>query len=128
VHEFHRCEFYKVKYLKTLEAETKKMFAFPNGLPNFDKVQKIHFVGHSMGAMTAQYLSYLLKIGYFDELHGQPKSDRSGMIASITSISGANNGSYVINNVGCEFNEETHDWKLDKKSKMVRAFRYTIFC
>jgi len=73
-------------------------------------------------------LSYLLTIGYFDELHGQPKQDRSHMIASITSLSGANNGSYVINNCGVNVHEDTNEWKLDRKAKMVKAFRYTIFC
>lgn len=29
------------------------MFAYPNGIPNYDKIQKIHFIGHSMGAITA---------------------------------------------------------------------------
>jgi len=32
------------------------MYAYPSGLPDYDKVEKIHFVGHSMGAMSARYL------------------------------------------------------------------------
>lgn len=48
------------------------------------------------------------------------------MIASITSIGGANNGSYVIHNAGMSFNEELGDWKFDKNAKMVAGFRCTI--
>jgi hypothetical protein len=29
------------------------MYAYPSGLPNLDK---IHFVGHSMGVITVRYL------------------------------------------------------------------------
>ena len=56
VHEHHKTHIYKIKYLKTTEAQSKKMFAFPGGLPQWDKVEKIHIIGHSMGAATARYL------------------------------------------------------------------------
>ena len=55
-------------------------------------------VGHSMGVLTIRYLQYLLEIGYFDEIAGREKVDRSGWIKSITSLSGANNGSYALLN------------------------------
>lgn len=34
------------------------MLAFPNGLPGWNeaKDQRIHFIGHSMGAITVRYL------------------------------------------------------------------------
>jgi triacylglycerol esterase/lipase EstA (alpha/beta hydrolase family) len=47
------------------------MFAHPDGIPGWDNIEKIHFIGHSMGASTIQYLQYLLRIGYFDELQGK---------------------------------------------------------
>jgi triacylglycerol esterase/lipase EstA (alpha/beta hydrolase family) len=81
------------------------MYAFPNGLPNFENTKKIHFIGHSMGALTARYLTHLLEIGYFDEIAGIDKTNRSYLIASITCLSGANNGSLVINNCGMRYND-----------------------
>lgn len=83
------------------------MLGYPHGLPFFstDNI-KIHFVGHSMGAITVRYLQHLLKIGYFDELHGQPKQDRSSLIASITTLAGSNNGSLVVNHFGMSYSRE----------------------
>ena len=69
-----------------------------------------------------------MKIGYFDEIHGKPKKDRSSLIASITCLSGANNGSLVVNNCGLKYDRKLSEWILDKNGKMVRAFKMTIYC
>jgi triacylglycerol esterase/lipase EstA (alpha/beta hydrolase family) len=86
--------FYKFKYLKSYDCETGKMLAYPSGLPGWDPefFYKIHFVGHSMGAITVRYLQYLLKIGFFDVIEGRTKINRARIVASLTSLSGANNG------------------------------------
>jgi triacylglycerol esterase/lipase EstA (alpha/beta hydrolase family) len=57
VTQHHKGTFYKIKYLKTLDSETNQVIAFPNGLPGFNSgsIKKIHFVGHSMGALTVKY-------------------------------------------------------------------------
>ena len=68
VAEHHKCQFYKTKFLKTKDPVTNKMYGFPEGLPGYNegRVKKVHFIGHSMGALTVRYFQYLLKIGYFD--------------------------------------------------------------
>lgn len=53
-----------------------------------------------MGMATIKHLQYLLKSGYFDEIAGNPKTDRGYMVASITGLSGANNGSLAVTNTG----------------------------
>ena len=70
----------------------------------------------------------MLKIGYFDEIQGKPKKDRSDLIASLTSISGANNGSIVVNNCGLSYDRELAEWILKKNGRMIWAFKMTIFC
>lgn len=102
VEKEHKNTFYKFRYLKSFDPSTKKMLAYPNGIPGVKDINKlrIHFVGHSMGAITVRYLQYLLKTGYFDDIAGNPKQDRSSMIFSLTCLSGANNGSLVVNNCG----------------------------
>jgi|LauGreDrversion4_2_1035121.scaffolds.fasta_scaffold1948273_1 hypothetical protein len=47
-----------MRYLKSIDSETGKMLAYPDGLPGWDpdKPIKVHFVGHSMGAITVRYL------------------------------------------------------------------------
>ena len=45
-----------------------------------------------MGGPTVRYLQYLLSIDYF-ALPGEPRTDKSSWIASVTAISGAHNGS-----------------------------------
>jgi uncharacterized alpha/beta hydrolase family protein len=52
----HKNSFYKVRYLKSKDCESGQMLAFPNGLPKWENVTKIHFVGHSMGAITVRTL------------------------------------------------------------------------
>jgi len=55
VKEHHRDTFYKPRYLKRLL--NGKMLAYPNGIPGgWCKHRKIHFIGHSLGAITARYL------------------------------------------------------------------------
>eukprot|EP00347_Sterkiella_histriomuscorum_P016179 403354185 len=129
VKDHHRNKFYKIKYLKTQEAESKRMYAFPNGLPgwNNEKIKKIHFVGHSMGAITVRYFQYLLEIGYFDEIAGKPKSDKSKIVASLTCLSGANNGSLIVNNCGLQYDRELSDWILKKNGRMILAFKMNVF-
>jgi triacylglycerol esterase/lipase EstA (alpha/beta hydrolase family) len=126
VEEHHKTHDVKLKYLKTSDPDTNQMFAYPEGLPQLDKIEKIHFVGHSMGAMAARYLQYLLKTGYFDELHGIPIQDRSGLIASITCISGANNGSNCVENIGMEYKPNLKDWVVGDKSKMMAALKLWV--
>ena len=126
----HKNQFYKIRYLKTRDAVTKRMYAYPNGLPGWSegKVRRIHFIGHSMGAITVRHLQYLLQTGYFDEIAGQSKTDRSDIIASLTCLSGANNGSLIVNNCGLQYDRELTDWILLKNAKMFQAFKMTIFC
>ena len=87
------------------------MLAYPDGLPGgWNKERKVHFIAHSQGTITVRYLQYLLSIDYFGRQYNesshqysnmssiprQPKSkckDNSDLIASITCINGALNGS-----------------------------------
>jgi hypothetical protein len=46
--------YYKPRYLKTFDPESGEMYAFPGGLPGYDEEMKVHLIGHSMGALTAQ--------------------------------------------------------------------------
>jgi len=106
------------------------MFAFPEGLPGLKDLSKvrIHFVGHSMGAITVRYMQHLLKTGYFDEIAGSPKQDRGDMIFSLTCLSGANNGSLVVNNCGLHYDRDLADWIIRKNSRMMNAFKLTVVC
>jgi triacylglycerol esterase/lipase EstA (alpha/beta hydrolase family) len=91
------------------------MLAYPCGLPGWDRnISKIHFVGHSMGSLTVRYLQHLLKIGYFDEIDGTCIKDRSSMVASITSLAGANNGSIVVGNCGMSYDRNCSKWVMSK--------------
>lgn len=81
-----------------------------------------------MGALTARYLSHLLETGYFDEIEGVEKRDRSSLIASITSLSGAHNGSLVVNNIGMEYSDDVRDWEINTDSFMMKAMRKTVIC
>jgi triacylglycerol esterase/lipase EstA (alpha/beta hydrolase family) len=45
-----------MKFLKTKDPISGKMLAYPNGIPGFKDLNKIHFIGHSMGALTVRYL------------------------------------------------------------------------
>lgn len=81
-----------------------------------------------MGAITVKKLQQLLKTGYFDEIHGTPKRDRSSLVASLTCLSGANNGSLIVNNCGLSYDRKLTEWILNKNGKMIRAFKMTIFC
>ena len=93
------------------------MLAFVDGIPGgFDSINKVHFIGHSMGAQTVRYLQYLLSIDYFEQNQyfdrictqirptsgGEPNydyqlpvislKDKSDYIASLTCINGVLNG------------------------------------
>lgn len=104
VEEHHKCKFYKIKYLKQYVRKGNKILAHPDGLPNFASLEKIHFIGHSMGAPTIRYLQYLLKMKYFEYLEMPEIMVRDSIFGSITCISGSNNGSYIVNNCGAKFN------------------------
>lgn len=68
------------------------MYAFPYGIPGgWSNNRKIHIVAHSQGAPTVRYLQYLLSIDYFND-GSRVKEDRSDWIASLTCLSGCNNG------------------------------------
>lgn len=94
VRNCHGGTYYKIRYLKSYDCETGKMLAYPNGLPGWDsydldtKLNKIHFIGHSMGAITVRTLQHLLKTGYFDEIVNRPKRNRGSLVASLTALSG----------------------------------------
>ncbi|CDW85644.1 UNKNOWN [Stylonychia lemnae] len=130
VDEHHQSQFYKIRYLKTQDPISMQMFAFPNGIPGWKetKDQRIHFVGHSMGAITIRYLQYLLKTGYFDQIEGTPIRDRSDIVASLTCLSGANNGTLVVNNCGLQYDRELSNWVMNKNAVMMRAFKMHVFC
>ena len=53
---------YKAKYLKSIDPETGKIYAFPDGIPGYESIAKIHLMGHSMGALTSREFQYLLKV------------------------------------------------------------------
>jgi len=80
-----------------------------------------------MGAITVRYLQYLLKTGYFDDIAGRPKRDQSGLIASITCLSGANNGSLIVNKCGMRYDRPKQRWVLNRNGSMIWAFKMTIF-
>jgi len=80
VNSKHRSTFYKPRYLRKKDGD--KTIANLNGIQSWSESNKIHLVGHSLGAQTIRYLQYLLKIGYFDDEY--KGVDRSNWIASIT--------------------------------------------
>lgn len=80
-----------------------------------------------MGAPTIRYLHHLLEIDYFKKLNFPPVLVRSTIFGSITSLSGANNGSYIVSNCGAYFNQENWSWEMEEGSKMEKAFKMTIF-
>jgi hypothetical protein len=49
------------------------------------------------------------------------------MVASITSLSGANNGSLIVNKCGMSYFRKKEQWVLKKNGKMIWAFKMTIF-
>jgi hypothetical protein len=133
VESCHGGRFYKIRYLKSYDCETGQMLAYPDGLPGLhalkpeERIKRVHFVGHSMGAITVRYLQYLLKVGYFDHISGQERHDRSTLIASITCLAGANNGSLVVNHCGMKYDRNKEQWVLQNDGKMLWAFKMTIF-
>jgi hypothetical protein len=66
VNRVHGGNYYKIRYLKSYDCSTGKMLAYPEGLPGWNaldtagKINKVHFIGHSMGVVTIRYLQYLL--------------------------------------------------------------------
>lgn len=58
--EHHKCDEYKAKYLKSPSLADKKIYAYPNGLPQWENVKKVHLIGHSKGAATIRYFQHLL--------------------------------------------------------------------
>lgn len=80
-----------------------------------------------MGAITVRYLQYLLKIGFFDEIEGKAKINRASIVVSLTSLSGANNGTLIVNHCGMEYDRKLDRWALKKGGKMIWAFKQTIF-
>jgi len=117
--EHHKCEHYKPKYLKTHSPHDKMILAYPNGLPKWGDSNgpKVHLIGHSKGAATIRYFQYLLQTGYFDELSGVPKTDRSHLIASITCLSGALNGSNGVEYFGLGYDRKEGGYKVQEYSK-----------
>eukprot|EP00347_Sterkiella_histriomuscorum_P020360 403338107 len=86
----HREQYYKTRYLR--RQVDGKTLAYPNGIPEgWNRIQKIHFVGHSQGGQTVRYLQYLLKIDYFND-GKTPKTDKSDWIASFTGLNPILNG------------------------------------
>lgn len=116
----HKCKYYKPRYLRKCNMETGKTFAFPVGIASWSEKNKIHLVGHSLGAQTIRYLQHLLKIGYFeDEYKG---IDRSNWIASINCLSPPFNGASVTHNFG--YNPKTN--RLSKESWTVKLLKYKV--
>jgi triacylglycerol esterase/lipase EstA (alpha/beta hydrolase family) len=76
-----------------------------------------------MGAITVRYLQYLLKKGFFDEIEGRTKINKARVVASLTSLSGANNGSLIVNHCGMEYDRKQDRWALKKGGKMIWAFK-----
>jgi triacylglycerol esterase/lipase EstA (alpha/beta hydrolase family) len=62
--------------------KTQQTFAYTGGISSWSESDKIHLVGHSLGAQTIRHMQYLLKIGYFDDEY--KGVDRSKWIASIS--------------------------------------------
>lgn len=86
----HREKYYKPRYLRRVRGS--KMLAYPNGIPGgWDRLHKIHFIGHSQGSQTVRYLQYLLRTDYFND-GITPKVDKSDWIASLTSLNPILNG------------------------------------
>ena len=96
-------------------------YAYPDGLPGgWNFKNKVHLIGHSMGSQTIRYLQYLLSIDYFNQNQIFDRTsiplktkglnydyslsqehfkavDKSGYIASVTSINGMINGGTISN-------------------------------
>jgi hypothetical protein len=68
-----------------------------------------------------------LEIGYFDKISDCTVTNRSSLVASITSLAGAHNGSLVVKNCGVNYDEEIKDYVLSNNGKMVRALKATVF-
>lgn len=49
------------------------------------------------------------------------------MVASLTCLAGAVNGSLIVNNCGLKYDRDLTKWILGKNGKMIRAFKLTIF-
>jgi triacylglycerol esterase/lipase EstA (alpha/beta hydrolase family) len=99
---------------------TNQIFAHTEGIVNWSEKNKIHLVGHSLGAQTIRYFQHLLKIGYFeDEYKGV---DRSNWIASINCISPPFNGATVTHNFG--FNPKTN--RFYSHSWAVKLLKYKV--
>ena len=121
----HSCEehtrqtFYKPRLLR--KVVNGEVFAYPGGIPEgFDSVNRVHFIGHSLGAGTIMHLQYLLSIDYFshnkliddgkakisvreghsddfstefEPLTNLPLENKANYIASVTCLQGMINGS-----------------------------------
>ena len=116
----HRCTFYKPRYLRKCNSETGQTFAHTGGITNWSEKNKIHLVGHSLGAQTIRYFQYLLKIGYFDDEY--KGVDRSNWIASINCISAPMNGATITHNFG--FSQKSNRFK--KNSWAVKLLKYKV--
>lgn len=64
---------------------------------NWDESNPIHLVCHSQGTPTARMLQYLLQQNYFAPKH----QTNANWIKSISSISGAHNGTTLLYSLGC---------------------------
>jgi triacylglycerol esterase/lipase EstA (alpha/beta hydrolase family) len=81
-----------------------KILAYPGGLPGgWCKHRKVHFICHSLGAVTVRYLQHLLEIDYFDygvhcehednNFNSERFGDRNEWVASVTCVNPVLNGS-----------------------------------
>lgn len=120
VRDKHRCRYYKPRYLRKTSGDLTKTTAHPNGIKNWSAANKVHLVGHSLGAQTIRYLQHLLRIGFFDDEH--KGEDRSDWIASISCVSAPMNGTHVTHNFG--FDEASSKFK--KGSWMIKLFKYKV--
>ena len=98
VKEKHRGKYYKTRYLRSVHQNLSKTTAHLQGIENWNESNKIHLVGHSLGAQTIRYFQHLLKIGFFEDEY--KSIDRSNWIASINCISAPFNGSHITHMFG----------------------------
>ena len=119
---------YKAKYLKSIDPESGKIYAFPDGIPGYESIEKIHLMGHSMGALTSREFQYLLKVKQFEmNSLGKIESPDPSFILSMTMFAGAINGSLAPNNHGANWDKKERCNKFNPRSKWLRAFKLCIF-
>lgn len=116
----HRSSFYKPRFLRKKDSGADTVTAHPKGISDWSETNKIHFIGHSLGAQTIRYLQYLLKIGYFDDEY--KGVDRSNWIASISCLSAPLNGTPVIESLG--FCQKQH--KFTRETWLIKALKYFV--